>query len=67
MVYSAMMNAMHYSTNSGASSPGHFSSSSDCDSIDTPLTERSLLFDDADIENNIARLAGQEYILVVGG
>ena len=52
---------------SGASSPGRFSSGSECGDVDTPFTERSLLFDDDDIELAVHKSSGAQYILVVGG
>jgi UDP-glucose 4-epimerase len=58
---------MPCSTSSGASSPGRFSSGSDCDDIDTPFTERSILFDDHDIEIAVQQSVADQYILVVGG
>lgn len=54
-------------TNSWASSPGLCSSGSDSDDIDTPLTERSLLFEDEDLEIAATNPEIDEYILVVGG
>jgi UDP-glucose 4-epimerase len=58
---------MPCSTDSGASSPGHFSSGSECGDINTPLTERSLLFDDVDIEIAVQKSTNAPHILVVGG
>lgn len=58
---------MPCSTSSGASSPWGFSSGSDCDDLDTPLTERSILFDDHDIEIAVQHSVLDQYILVVGG
>jgi UDP-glucose 4-epimerase len=51
------------SIDSGVSSPW-FSSGSDCGDVDTPLTERSLLFNEEDIENAVQ---SSQYILVEGG
>jgi len=58
---------MPYSTSSGASSPRGFSSGSDCDDFGTPLTERSVLFDDNDIEVAVQESVLDQHILVVGG
>ena len=61
------MSIMPCSTSSGASTPGR-SSESDFDEIcDTPGTERSILFDDHDIEVAIQQSIDDQYILVVGG
>ncbi|KAH6678338.1 hypothetical protein B0J14DRAFT_559476 [Halenospora varia] len=58
---------MPCSTSSGASSPGRFSSGSDCGDLDTPFTERSILFDDHDIEVAVQQSTLEQHILVVGG
>ncbi|TVY84661.1 UDP-glucose 4-epimerase [Lachnellula suecica] len=58
---------MPYSTSSGASSPGRFSSGSESGDIDTPFTERSILFDDHDIDVAVQQSVNDQHILVVGG
>ena len=54
------------STDSGASSPCGFSSNSESD-FGTPATERSLLFDEDDIQVAATKPVTDHYILVVGG
>ncbi len=54
------------STGSGASSPGRFSSGSECGEVNTPFTERSVLFDDIDLDL-VQKSINAPYILVVGG
>ncbi|KAE8453839.1 hypothetical protein EG329_009351 [Mollisiaceae sp. DMI_Dod_QoI] len=54
------------STGSGASSPGRFSSGSECGEVNTPFTERSVLFDDIDLDL-VQKSINALYILVVGG
>ncbi|KAH8593369.1 hypothetical protein B0O99DRAFT_515826 [Bisporella sp. PMI_857] len=49
------------------SSPGHYSSFSDFEDVDTPATERSALFDDSDIDLAVREPVENEHILVVGG
>lgn len=56
---------MSSTTESGVSSPWFLSSGSDCGDADTPLTERSVLFDEEDIANAVHR--SNQHILVVGG
>ncbi|KAH7383584.1 hypothetical protein BKA64DRAFT_629311 [Cadophora sp. MPI-SDFR-AT-0126] len=58
---------MPCSTQSGASSPERFSSGSECDDINTPCTDRSILFNDDDIDHGINNISGAQHILVVGG
>lgn len=58
---------MPCTTDSGASTPGRISSSNDSNALGTPLTERSLLFDDDDIDVAMRRSISDRYILVVGG
>jgi UDP-glucose 4-epimerase len=53
-------------SSSGASTPGR-SSESDYDDTWTPFTERSVLFDDHDIEVAVQQSTGTQHILVVGG
>lgn len=59
-----ILSNMPCSTDSGLSSP-RFSSGSDCGDVDTPLTERSVLFGDDDLE--LAVQQSDQHILVVGG
>lgn len=54
------------STGSGASSPEHSLSGSEFDYVDTPFTERSILFDDIDLDF-AQKSSNAPYILVVGG
>lgn len=54
-------------TSSGASTPGGFSSGSDSGFVDTPFTERSVLFDDHDIDVAVQQSTHDQHILVVGG
>jgi len=63
--YRRAYTTMSSTTHSGVSSPWFLSSGSDCGDVDTPLTERSLLFDEEDIANAVHR--SDQYILVVGG
>lgn len=51
---------------SGASSPERSLSGSESDFVDTPFTERSLLFDDIDFDTGFPPTKAL-YILVVGG
>lgn len=54
------------STGSGASSPERSLSGSESDYVDTPFTERSVLFDDIDLDFSFQAI-NAPYILVVGG
>ncbi|KAM3085762.1 hypothetical protein ACMFMG_002824 [Clarireedia jacksonii] len=58
---------MPCSTSSGASSPARPSSSNETNPLGTPLTERSLLFDDDDIDAAVRQSMTDRFILVVGG
>lgn len=53
-------------SSSGASTPGR-SSESEYDDTWTPATERSVLFDDHDIEVAVQQSTESQHILVVGG
>ncbi|PQE08167.1 UDP-glucose 4-epimerase protein [Rutstroemia sp. NJR-2017a BVV2] len=52
---------------SGASSPARVSYSNETNPLGTPLTERSLLFDDDDIDVAVRKSMTDRFILVVGG
>ena len=56
-----------YSSGSEVSSPDQQSPFSDFGDVNTPDTERSVLFDDIDAEFAVREPADQEHILVVGG
>jgi UDP-glucose 4-epimerase len=58
---------MPCSTDSGASSPARVSYSDETNPLGTPLTERSLLFDDDDIDVAVRKSMTDRFILVVGG
>jgi len=56
-----------YSQSSEVSSPDQQSPFSDFEDVNTPDTERSVLFDDVDAEFAVREPANEKQILVVGG
>lgn len=66
-----MPGSTNSSTNSGASTPELLSFDNEDSALNTPLTERSLLFDVNDIDfavrNAVRSAVNDQWILVVGG
>ncbi|RAL63515.1 hypothetical protein DID88_003935 [Monilinia fructigena] len=62
-----MPGSTYYSTDSGASSPERVFSGNESNALDTPLTERSLIFDADDIDFAVRNVVNDQWILVVGG